>query len=200
MNHIDQEAELYALGLLDEDERARIDVHVATCIACAQRLGQAEAALTALVDATTRLSAARPPARWPLAVAAAFALASAALLEQNLGLHGALNADGALLAALVDSHFDHAQFASVHGPIAAKAIYERHGAWYEIVADGAPSWRVVFVRPDGTREAATAPFARRGAASIMYVAHAAPVRSIELEDAAGHVIAGVRPTLQVETE
>ena len=48
MNHIDHEAELYALGMLDDDERARIDEHLLTCIPCTVRVGEAEAAGTGL--------------------------------------------------------------------------------------------------------------------------------------------------------
>ena len=78
---------------------------------------------------------------------------------------------------MVDSHFVHAQFQAPGGAeLPAKAIYERHGKWYEIVADGTPAWRVVFVRPDGTRDPAGSDFARRGAASIVFLAPSTPVR------------------------
>ena len=168
MNHIDQEAELYALGMFDDDERARIDEHLATCAPCTVLVGEAEAAVAAL-----------------------------GLLGQNVVMHGALGNDGALLATMVDSHFDHAQFqAPGGGEIPAKVVYERHGKWYEILADGTPAWHVVFVRPDGTRDAATAEFARRGAASAVYLAPSTPVRTIELEDATGHVIGIVNPALK----
>jgi hypothetical protein len=196
MNHIDQEAELYALGMLDDDERARIDEHLLGCEPCTVLVGNAEAAVAALIDTTQVRTPQRRAAWWPVAVAAAFALAAAGLLGQNVILRGALTNDGTLLATMVDSHFDHAQFQAPGGaPLAAKAIYERHGKWYEVLADGTPAWRVVLVHPDGTREPATADFARRGAASIVYLAPTAPVRSIDLEDAAGHVVGSVRPAL-----
>jgi hypothetical protein len=121
------------------------------------------------------------------------------LLGQNVILHGALSSEGTLLATMIDSHFDHAQFQAAGGrEIAAKAIYERHGKWYEILADGTPAWHVVFVRPDGTRDPAAAGFAHRGAASIVYLAPSTPVRSIELEDTGGHVVGSVRPVFQVD--
>ncbi len=201
MNHIDQEAELYALGMLDDDERARVDDHLTTCEACTVRVGEAESAVATLIDSTQVRRTTRRAAWWPAATAAAFALAALGLLGQNVVMRGALSTDGTLLATMVDSHFDHAQFQAPGGaPIAAKAIYERHGKWYEIVVDGDPAWRVVFVRPDGTRDAATSEFARRGAASIVYLAPATPVRSIELEDAAGKVVGSVHPIVQTERE
>jgi hypothetical protein len=201
MNHIDHEAELYALGMLDDEERARIDEHLLTCEPCTVLVGNAEAAVAALIDSTQERRPKQRRAWWPIAVAAAFALATLGLLGQNVILHGALSSDGSLLATMIDSHFDHAQFQAAGGhEIAAKAIYERHGKWYEILADGTPAWHVVFVRPDGTRDPAAAEFAHRGAASIVYLAPSTPVRSIELEDGSGHVVGIVRPALQRETE
>ncbi len=194
MNHIDQEAELYALGMLDDDERARVDEHAASCPECAARLGRAEAAVAALVDAANAAPR-RRSAPWA-AVAAAFALAAGGLLWQNLGLRGALADDGTVLATLVNSHFDHMQFQSPGGaPLGAKAIYERHGAWFEILADGTPDWRVTLVAPDGSRRPVAGAFSRRGTASVLLIAPAPPLRSIELDDAAGNVVAALTPVL-----
>jgi hypothetical protein len=194
VNHLDQEAELYALGMLDDDERARVDEHAATCAECAARLGRAEAAMAALVDAANAAPR-RRSAPWA-AIAAAFALVAGGLVWQNVALRGALAADGTVLATLVNSHFDHAQFISPGGmALGAKAIYERHGAWYEVLADGTPDWRVTLVAADGSRHPAPGTFERRGAASVLLLAPAAPVRAIELDDAAGNVVAVVRPVL-----
>jgi Putative zinc-finger len=201
MNHIDQEAELYALGMLDDSERTRIDDHLTGCVRCTAVVGKAEAAVAALIDWTQERRPQRRTAWWPIAAAAAFAVTAAGLLGQNVIMRGALGTDGTLLATMVDSHFDHAQFQGPGGvELPAKAIYERHGKWYEILADGTPAWHVVFVRPDGTRDPAGVDFARRGSASIVYLAPSTPVHAIDLEDAAGHVVGTVRPTLQAEQE
>jgi hypothetical protein len=201
MNHIDHEAELYALGMLDDDERARIDEHLLTCEPCTVLVGNAEAAVAALIDTTQERRPKQRRAWWPIAVAAAFAISALGLLGQNLVLHGELSGDGALLATMVNSHFDHAQFQAAGGrEILAKAIYERHGKWYEILADGTPAWHVVFVRPDGTRDPAAAEFAHRGAASIVYLHPSTPVRSIELQDTDGHVVGSMKPVFQADTE
>jgi hypothetical protein len=199
MNHIDQEAELYALGMLDDEERARVDDHLIACEPCTVLVGQAEAAVAALDDSTQERRGERRAAWWPVAVAAAFAVAAMGLLGQNVIMRSALGSDGAILAMMVNSHFDHTQFQAPGGAeIPAKAIYERHGKWFEILADGTPAWHVVFVRPDGTRDPAGAEFSRRGAASIVYVAQSAPVRSIDLEDATGHVVGSVHPVVQAD--
>jgi hypothetical protein len=123
------------------------------------------------------------------------------LLGQDVVMRGALSTDGTLLATMVDSHFDHAQFQGPGGAeLRPKAIYERHGKWYEILADGTPAWHVVFVRPDGTRDPAGVDFARHGSASIVYFAPSTPVHAIDLGDSAGRVVGTVRPTLQAEQE
>jgi Putative zinc-finger len=201
MNHIDQEAELYALGMLDDDERERVDEHLATCEPCTVLVGTAEAAVAALVDTTQER---KPQARttwWSVAVAAAFALTAMGLLGQNVVMRGALSSDGAVLATMINSHFDHAQFQAPGGAeIGAKAIYERHGKWFEVLADGTPAWHVVLVRPDGTRETPPEDFARRGAASIVYLPQSLPVKTIELEDAGGRIVGSVHPVVQAEHE
>ena len=100
MDHFDEELEHYALGLLEPEERDRIDEHVRACDVCAERLGRAEAAVAALVTGSQQRRAWRLPA-WPVAVAAAFALTSAVLFGQNVALRGAMNADGHVLDTLV---------------------------------------------------------------------------------------------------
>jgi hypothetical protein len=200
MNHIDQEAELYALGMLDGAERDRIDAHLTQCLDCTRRVGDAEAAMAAVIDSTQRAPRQRAP-RWPIAVAAAFALATFGLAGQSFLMHGELDKDGAIMATLVNSHFEHAQFAAPGGtPLGAKAIYERHGKWYEILADGTPSWHVVFIQPDGTRNVEPEHFARRGTSSVMMLMPSTPVRTIELDDTDGHIIGAVRPILAGEHE
>jgi hypothetical protein len=200
MNHIDQEAELYALGMLDDVERDRIDAHLTTCLDCTRRIGEAEEAMAAVIDATQVVPQKRAP-RWPIAVAAAFALATLGLAGQSFLMHGELDKDGAIMATMVNSHFLHAQFAAPNGtPLGAKAIYERHGKWYQILADGTPSWHVVFIEPDGTRSVEPEHFARRGASSVLMVTPSTPVRTIELDDADGHIIGTVHATLAGEHE
>ena len=191
MNHLDDEAELYALGMLDPAERERVDDHIRTCDACLRRVGAAEETVAALAAPALVRARSRP---WSAAVAVASALACAASLAVAVGLHRETDADGAAIARLVDSHFAHVQFVTPAGaPIAAKAIYERHGAWYIIVANGAPAWHVVLVEPDGTRAPVAGAFARRGQSSILTIDAPPRVRAIELDDEGGRLVASVRP-------
>jgi hypothetical protein len=188
MDHLEEAAEHYALGLLEPAERDRVDEHVRTCDACAQRLGRAESAVAALAAASQRRSVWRRPA-WPVAAAAAFALTSGLLLGQNLALQGALSTDGQALDALVASHFAHAQFATPAGtPLAAKVIYEQQGRWFQVVAERPADWHVTVVGADGVRRTLPARPAARGAVSLLFARTDAPVRTIEIEDAAGKTI------------
>ena len=90
--HIEELAELYALGSLDDLERLRVERHVSQCAICAARLHQAEETVTAVAEAQPlhapparlqeRLHRSIKPARrwpqwqmWPAAVAAILVLA-----------------------------------------------------------------------------------------------------------------------------
>jgi hypothetical protein len=198
MDHFDEELELYALGMLEPDERDRVDEHVRTCDACAERLGRAESAVAALVGGAQQRRVRRLPA-WPAAVAAAFALTSAVLFGQNVGLRGAVSNDGRVLDALVLSHFVHVPFtATTAAPVAAKVIYEQHGAWYQIVAERPADWRVTVTAADGTvRTVAERPEAR-GTASYLSLSVVGPVRTIELDDANGQPFALAHPVLAAD--
>ena len=57
--HIGDDAALYALGILDEVSRRRIDAHVAACDSCAAEIGNAEAEVATLAAAEPQY---RPPA------------------------------------------------------------------------------------------------------------------------------------------
>jgi len=70
--HLGDDAELYALGLLEPERRAEIDAHVAGCADCVRLLGEAEATAAALADTLPRL----PPSA---AAAARFAAAVSGL-------------------------------------------------------------------------------------------------------------------------
>jgi hypothetical protein len=195
--HIDEEAELYAIGLLAPAPRDRSDAHAAICDLCARRLGNASRAIANIVDASQRRAERRP--RWPLAVAAAFAVTSAVTVQQNLALHGALGDDGRLLDTMVTSHFAHRQFTGPAGEeIDAKAIYDHHGAWFEILAAGEPEWNVILVAPDGSHTR-VARFVKRGKASMAFFRAAHGVASIELQDAAGSTVGTVNPEIPLET-
>ena len=54
--HIGENAELYALGVLDERTRALVDAHASNCEACAARLGEAERTI-ALIEEDAEMPA-----------------------------------------------------------------------------------------------------------------------------------------------
>jgi hypothetical protein len=141
--HLDELIELYALGALDQAERARVDAHAATCSACTRALGAAEATVAALDDAfgapadpphrlTERIAiSARthalmeaPRATPPTARLTPSSFGVAAVLALTVGLGGAAaiehaNAtrtaanESAILATIATSHFNHVTFSPI---------------------------------------------------------------------------------------
>ena len=223
MNHVADNAELYALGMLEEAERAAVDAHARDCAACAQRLGQAEATVSDMLDTTLpsepaprellqRMDALRRPPlekraprrftptlkSWGMAAAAVFAIATGVLTQRVFTLQHALRSDGTVFTAMIASHFNHAQFVGPAGnTIAAKAIYERHGRWYQILASkGDPAWRIAIAKRLG-EPATDVPerFTRRGDALIMSFAATEPIAELQLVDAAGRVVGRVHPKI-----
>ena len=157
--HVGEDAELYALGLLDAERRAEVDAHAAACDDCLRALGEAEetaallaAALPELTPSRAlgeRLRAAttpanspvtplrRPSARSPrwfagLAVAAALVLALGAGWYQSSVMHGKLQANDVAVAMLVHSHFSHV-------PMTTTAAGERSPPRCSTLATGAGS-------------------------------------------------------------
>jgi hypothetical protein len=148
--HINEQAELYALGVLDDDERATVDAHVQTCEFCAKRVGDAQALIAESIaehepprslDVRVRKAfapqAVRAP-RWGGLVAAAFVVGLlpgfifAAFYRPAAPFQG--DRDRAV-AAMVSSHFLHAQFTAVSTDAPkAKVLYGRTSPWRFFVA------------------------------------------------------------------
>lgn len=157
--HLDDDAELYALGLLPADRSPAIEAHLTACDACRARVVAAEAAGAALAGALPPVpEAARVPVRrraWSgLAAAAALLFAAAAAVE-GIAAHAAAArlaaTDGALLA-LAGSHFNHVTLSGRRG-VVAKALYARDGAWYYVIARGVPRGAHVVLRGGPARRA-----------------------------------------------
>ena len=164
MQHLGDDAELYALGLTGTDRVGEIEAHLAQCAECRARVVAAEsvaaslsaalpAAPAAAAAATTTPSAsttpassgtlARPVARrpWiaPLATAAALVFAATTAIEGSAARTATTQlatTDTALLA-IAASHFGHTTLTTNSG-VVAKAIYARDGAWCYLVVDHAP--------------------------------------------------------------
>jgi hypothetical protein len=223
MNHITEEAELYALGLLEEPERRAIDEHLAICDACTRRIARAEATVLTLVEATTRVETApqslglrviraqsQPASRMPARRAAWIAVAAAALLavsvgalaQQHVALVATIDGDNETLSSLVHSHFEHAQFVAPGGaPIEAKVLYERHGAWYEIIAaPGSTQWSIAVTRRGAPDLILANRFVARGDAVFMRFTNPGVISQLELRDGSGHVLGVVKPLVAREVE
>jgi anti-sigma factor RsiW len=153
--HLSEDAELYPLGILDDDAARNVERHVASCSECAERVAQAQAVAASLAaalplatpspalerrlreSARPQRNAAKPRANlFPFALAAAFALAFLGLGWQQLVLRERLAADDVALVTMVHSHFNHVSMSPQSAnPVAAKILYARDGSWIYIIAD-----------------------------------------------------------------
>lgn len=148
--HIEELAELYALGVLNDAERASVDAHAITCTVCAKRVGDAEALIAETVEEReprraldVRVRKAFAPRvaaapRWGGLVAAAFVigllpgLIFAALYRPAAPFQA--DRDRAI-AAMVNAHFLHAQFTPLSRDAPkAKVLYGRTSPWRFFVA------------------------------------------------------------------
>ncbi len=154
IEHLGEDAELYPLGVLDDDAARNVERHVALCSECAERVARAQAVAASLAAAlplatpspalerrlreSTRL---QPSVKlrgglFPFALAAAFALAFLGLGWQGLVLRERLQGEDVALVAMVHSHFNHVSMSPESAnPVAAKILYARDGSWIYIIAD-----------------------------------------------------------------
>lgn len=147
--HIDESAELYALGALSDAERASVEAHVSACAACARRVGEAEetvafwsseAEVPQRLDRRVHASLVRRATTrtfYPLVAAALIVgLLPSLFLWQRDRDRGAIDAmQQQAQVAMIHSHFLHAPFVplSQDGP-AAKLIFARTGSWIYVLA------------------------------------------------------------------
>lgn len=184
--HIGDNAELYALGSLDDVEREQVESHVANCADCLRRLGQAEETVLGLERETEAVplpaDARRPEFHsrrirsqwWIGAVAAAAALIIGYLLPRPVSQPPRDVAQ----VAMLHSHFNHSQFAG-NGPL-AKVLYARDRSWYYVIVEGAHTYAVDGVSRTGTTALGTT--APHDGTSELYVPHAQQYSRIELRD------------------
>jgi hypothetical protein len=135
--HLGELAELHALGALEPQERARVEMHVAACARCARALGEAEATVARLADtfapqieaperlgsrvaasarAVVPLAQRRAPRRAIGPASGFLAAAAALLLAVGIGGGALLERsaearrdarESAVLATIATSHFNH---------------------------------------------------------------------------------------------
>jgi hypothetical protein len=195
VDHLNDDAELYALGLTERERDAEIEAHLATCATCRERVVAAESAAAALAASLPPMPAAVTPLRrawWPaLAAAAAVLFAFTTAYEGNAarGASAQVQRTDVALLAIASSHFGHTTLTTENGVI-AKAIYARDGSWCYVVAEGAPRGsHVVMHRGSVTRDmGALDP----GAPATLFVHD--PGRADEITVVAdGHVVAHGKP-------
>jgi len=161
--HVQDQAEAYALGTLDDAERAAVDTHVTMCDECTRLVGAAEETVASLMAAVPRL---RPPASLgarlassmeapaertrrssflnvralaPLAAAAVLVFALGGTLVQNQQMRGDLAQEDAALTHVVHGHFLHVTMTSPpEDAVSAKVLYARDGSWIYVLADRPP--------------------------------------------------------------
>lgn len=190
--HLEEAAELYAIGALPDDERAAADAHIAECPECARRAGQAEAAAAALIvpshtpseQLDRRMRAAfmsrRSGRSWYPFVAAAFILGllpSIALLQRDRGFEAANASRNQALFAMVNSHFLHAPFVSLTPDApAAKVVFARDGSWLYVIAN---SGKDLTLRTGGR---ALGNLTGSGNERTLFIAHAPHTKQLDLSD------------------
>lgn len=185
--HDDELIELYALGTLEPEERAQVEDHIAECAPCRARFVEAVSVVAAMTEPYAqagpgrRTAPAEPRVARFAALAAVFALLFAgtfayAVIERSRGA-----VQTAPLAAIVASHFVHAQFQGV-APAApqAKVLYARDGSWIYVIVNAPASYRVVGVR--GGQKTELASTSVTGAESTAFVRTAQRYTAVELRE------------------
>ena len=171
--HVDERAELYALGALDAAEARALETHVAHCAECRRRVGEAEeavlvmdgqfapmpppASLASRVRASRTRAAGRGVSWYALAAACVvLLLPSLVLLSMLMQARDTERVHAAATLAMVNSHFAHAQFAALR-PAAphAKAVFARDGSWVYVIVDAPRSFGVA-LEANGSRRTAGA--------------------------------------------
>lgn len=173
--HVDDRAALYALGLLDDDERAALQAHLRECPGCALSIGAAEDDVASLVAAQSlrepprelasrierSLSAARSTAShrtWAapvwLAAAAAIVIAvmpAAWFWNQNRAMQEAMSNQSAAMTRVASAPHRNAEFAAMPANMTATVAYAPNGEWYVIVVKNASKALDVAWMHDGTQ-------------------------------------------------
>ena len=155
IDHVGENAALYALGMLDDGESAEVLMHAASCDACTRLLAQAEDDVTAMAMAQPQLEppALRPPSivsrprrAWTapaLAFAAAIAVAilpMSYLYNENQRMHQSTMYADAVQRII---EMPHRQVAFTGSK--AMVMYSPDGSWYCVFARSAKALHVAWL-------------------------------------------------------
>lgn len=182
--HNEELIELYALGTLEPEERVTVEEHIAQCEPCRARFIEAVSVVAAMTgtqseDSVESGRAADPRVARFAALAAVFALLFAGALAYAVFERSRSNEQAVPLAAIVGSHFLHAQFQSVmpQAP-AAKVLYARDGSWIYVIVNAPASYALTGIR-DG-RATGLASTSAAGMESTAFVRTAQRYSAVEL--------------------
>ncbi len=173
MDHIGENAELFALGALDEDERMRVENHARFCVPCMKLLGNAERVVSDLENAMPQRD---PPARlkerllrsararetgelrpmWfrrSLAALILMGILTAFMGLRLLQVDRQLRKTETLVVALSNDEFGLISLrAGVSGRVLATAICEKHGNWIYLIIGKARPELALYGERNGRRE------------------------------------------------
>ena len=206
-SHVADLAELYALGALDERDRAAIEAHLQKCPSCAAFVASAErdvaliASLEArhgappelqgrierLIDsgATTRVSAARPRL-WTLPAALAAALIAGLLpsiyfWRESREMHDAMLAQSAAIERVAAAPHRTSAFHPMPGGPPAEVMYAPDGSWYVVVVRNSVKTLAVVWMHDGERTM-LGKATPRGAVAMLYLPKSHRMEHLALMD------------------
>ncbi|MEO6913798.1 MAG: anti-sigma factor [Candidatus Baltobacteraceae bacterium] len=175
MMHIDESAELYALGMLDEREAAQVRRHIATCDSCRDLVVHAEDVVSRIgeeapqLEPSTSLRArilqsargtapSKPSPHWRwftsgilTGAAAGIVAAALVLLPGRTNIQNSATQNDLAFSTIVQSHFSHVPFQALQqNAPQGKVLYAKHGEWlYVVVHSPQPGTRVGFEGASG---------------------------------------------------
>ena len=175
--HVEDLAELYALGALGDDERASVEAHAGACRDCARAVASAERdvaliaslerrqhvppMLEARIDrvlgsGTQQPLRLRKPSGWTMPAIAAAALCaglfpSVYLWSEHVSMHAAMLAQSAAMERLASAPHRTTSFRSARSGPPAEVMYGNDGSWYVVVVRHASKPLAVAWMHDGTQ-------------------------------------------------
>ena len=210
--HIDESAELYALGMLDESESAAVLAHSDTCTECAHALRRASQVVASLSEAVPQqephaslrdrvlasgIGGAEKHSRWRWfgsGLAAGVCAAAIVLVPALFSAYRNVPRDDVALTTIVQSHFNHVSFTPMQtGAPQAKALYAKHLEWIYIVVHNPPAGMQVRAN-DGRRTRVLGTLSTSGENGTLFVRTPGPLQEIELLDK-GAAVARAVPAL-----
>jgi|GEM_PF-3538236 len=208
MTHIGENAELYALGALDDKERMQVEHHAGSCKPCMNLLSNAE---RIVADIELELPALAPPPHLELRLirsarvgnkrvsnlplryrSAVAALIVLGIISTIMGLRlwktdGQLRQNDTILAAMSSSDFGHLTFRSRGAGTIGKAICEKHGNWIYLVVTRMNADVTLYGRRNGNHEELGRPMSQ-GRTATLFVEKPGKFSDLELV-ADGRVVA-----------